>query len=259
MFWKRKKEKEKTPEERLQFLLSSSPELIAASLAALKAPEFENNTHHLAMVWSNLVYNYAAYAIHLWRSGADPSGEVAKMHAAYRDMIDFLDRNSGQEVRNMALYPWDIVYTLAYLNGTPEEPRFSWANDDFREESSEYDTLSRSLTQRLLGLDGWEAPPPAGPGKRVIAQSFPLYHAILDIGADTPEVEPLVRELEKLWETRAEHASQFHKVPGLLGGGVATDLDVDVHLAGVLHAIDWSGDSIHKWKPEWSAGERKPL
>ena len=42
--------------------------------------------------------------------------------------------------------------------------------------------------------------------------------------------------------------------PTLLRAGVATHLHIDVHLAGVLHAVGWSGESVHRWKPEWSGG-----
>ena len=85
-------------------------------------------------------------------------------------------------------------------------------------------------------------------------ETYRTYFDLLDAGGDAVRTEELVRIAETNYKKRARDAF-FGGGPTYMGGGPDNPYVVDFILAAILKKIGWTGETIHKWKWDASAGQ----
>ena len=78
-------------------------------------------------------------------------------------------------------------------------------------------------------------------------KSLTTYRRLFGAEDHNESIDELVRQAEKNWVAR-KGSKQFSDTFSVFGDGLDNEVYVDWMLAVVLKKIDWSGNSIHKWR-----------
>jgi len=190
-----------------------------------------------------------------WRRGESPVADMQRALLTSRKMLAAItDWQLDDETLNGYGYTWNLVRYISFLLDQPVallEERLVRIRQSISKAADV--ALDFHILDALEGRE-WRENLPA-PFERLASrkrqmlavETYRTYFDILDTDGDVEAIEPLVRIAEANFKKRSRDGF-YSGGPTFMGGGPDNPYVVDFVLSAILKKVDWTGDTIHKWK-----------